>query len=159
MHLKQILSLVAFLAQHVQFIQELEEQRLVSLTAVFDELIFGWLRSNLANDNISDLSMDLSMDAEEETQVAACDLAVPYFSADVTRMAFLLKYRCDKELASKIKSLKVNARARFIISFYLYSPRVSVSRRKRGRRAEDSRSMCHLSRTRQRALSRDVRRC
>ncbi|KAI6228904.1 Kinetochore-associated protein 1-like protein [Aphelenchoides fujianensis] len=92
--------------RHYRFVGVLERQKLVSFAAIADELIFGWLKTNLQQADVSALSMDLSMETDDGQPPEASDLAVPYFSADVTRMAFLLGRRCDEALAEKIKTLK-----------------------------------------------------
>ncbi|KAI6199909.1 Protein ROD-1 [Aphelenchoides besseyi] len=94
------------IARHFDFVLELQKQKLVSLVQIFDEMIFSWLKNSSNVGDISDLSMELSMDTDDGQNIDSTDLAVPYFSTDVTRMAYFLRFRCDNHLADKIKSLK-----------------------------------------------------
>jgi hypothetical protein len=75
---------------------------------VFDDLIDAWLNSYKIDMNITEKQLDVSMDIDEDVPIEKKTKSIPYFLPEVTRMAFLLKRRCTKELAEKIKALEVS---------------------------------------------------
>jgi hypothetical protein len=87
---------------------QLENQGLISVGAIFDEMIREWLRTFEVDQNISDMSLEISMETDDEPMEDSRAEVIPYFSSDVTRLAFLLKNRCDNSVAEKIKSLEVD---------------------------------------------------
>jgi hypothetical protein len=97
----------------VKFVGDLDKQGLVSIESLFDEMINDWLKSFEFDQNISDMTLDISMETDGDQQIGAAKTeTIPYFSTEVTRMAFLLKNRCTVEVADKIKSLEVS---RFVV--------------------------------------------
>jgi hypothetical protein len=89
-------------------VRELDKQSLVSIGDVFDGLIEDWLKSHEINKDISDMTLDVSMETDVDEYMESKHVGSnPYLHPDVTRMAFLLKKRCNKELANKIKGMEV----------------------------------------------------
>lgn len=109
-----MISFAIHLDAHINFITQLESRGLVSVGAVFDEMIREWLRTFDVDEDISDMSLEISMETDDEPIKESQAEMIPYFSEDVTRMAFLLKNRCDNDVAEKISSLEVSDRVSYV---------------------------------------------
>lgn len=74
-------------------------------------MISDWVKIFEFDQNVSDMTLDLSMEADGEVANEKSIEAIPYFSAEVTRMAFFLKHRCNRKIAEQIKSMQVRGKS------------------------------------------------